>query len=484
MAAPHSDRIAQAVARLAAALVAPLAAVVLRVSGWSAPWLAPGLSVAAAATTALATALLLVAGLRRGELRMFIASTAAGSLSAGLAVAAVREVYARDVAPAASFGSAAPLAACLILGAILLPELHVRPGRPRLVAGVAVFVLVEASLAASVFLDVSQSAWATPMIVAGAALAGAALLAGVAGLLWSGRPSLVTSAALLAGAYLASTMSQPGSAGAVPGFIGLFAAGIALAWAAAPARGEATGSTEPMIEPLASPVLRLRPVTDEPGVPSRDREESLRLARELRGTIEELMQAHRTIELQREEIARASNVDPLTGVASRRALLERLHVEAATARRYSHPVAVVVIDIDAFSAINRDRGLAVGDAVLRELALRMRLRIRAADALGRSGGDSFLAILPHTDERGATVFADALRRRIIDKPVSTAAGDLTIAISIGVAIMRPGMELSDEELLAAAEEALASARAAGGNRIAFDRLHGLARIDDRRPQGA
>ena len=56
---------------------------------------------------------------------------------------------------------------------------------------------------------------------------------------------------------------------------------------------------------------------------------------------------------------------------------------------------------------------------------------------------------------------------------------MTVSLSIGIALMRPGMTLSGEELLAAAEEALASAKAAGGNRIAFDRLHGLARLDER-----
>ena len=65
----------------------------------------------------------------------------------------------------------------------------------------------------------------------------------------------------------------------------------------------------------------------------------------------------------------------------------------------------------------------------------------------------------------------------------TDAGELQAAISIGVAFVRPGMELSPDELLAAADEALASARAAGGNRIAFDRLHGLMRIDERRTAG-
>jgi diguanylate cyclase (GGDEF)-like protein len=208
-------------------------------------------------------------------------------------------------------------------------------------------------------------------------------------------------------------------------------------------------------------------------------DEALRLARELRGTIEELMHARRTIELQREEIARTATHDPLTGVPMRRIVLERLAIEAAESQRYTHPVAVVLVDVDGFTQLNHDHGVGVGDTVLRELALRLRLRMRAADALGRVGADSFMAILPHTDERGAAVFADALRRRLIARPIATEAGELTIGISIGVAFMRPGMSLTSDELLAAADEALASARAAGGNRIAFDRHHGLARLDER-----
>ncbi|HET7686695.1 MAG TPA: diguanylate cyclase [Candidatus Limnocylindria bacterium] len=208
--------------------------------------------------------------------------------------------------------------------------------------------------------------------------------------------------------------------------------------------------------------------------------EAARLARELRGTIEELLDARRTVELQRAEIERASQVDAVTGVESRRALLDRLRTEAAQGRRYSHPVALVVVDVDDFAAINRTHGLAVGDAVLRELALRLRLRVREADALGRLSGDCFAAILPHTDERGAAVFADAVLRRLVARPIETAAGPVAVTVSLGVALMRPGMDLDDEGLLAAADEALASARRGGGNRIAFDRRHGLIRLDEGR----
>jgi hypothetical protein len=103
--------------------------------------------------------------------------------------------------------------------------------------------------------------------------------------------------------------------------------------------------------------------------------ESERLGRELRGTIEELLQARRTIELQRQEIERAATVDALTGVPSRLAIMERLRIEVAQARRYLHPVAVALIDIDGFADINRAHGTAAGDTVLREIALRMRLQV-------------------------------------------------------------------------------------------------------------
>src|SRR6187399_945614 len=82
----------------------------------------------------------------------------------------------------------------------------------------------------------------------------------------------------------------------------------------------------------------------------------------------------------------------------RAAILERLHSEVAMARRYRHPLAVVLLDVDRFGAVNAEHGIAAGDAVLREVALRFRLRVREADALGRFGSDGFIATLPHTDE--------------------------------------------------------------------------------------
>jgi diguanylate cyclase (GGDEF)-like protein len=205
-----------------------------------------------------------------------------------------------------------------------------------------------------------------------------------------------------------------------------------------------------------------------------------RLARELRGTLEELLRARRTIELQRDELERSATVDLLTGVSSRGAIIDRLQTEIALARRYQHPIAIVLLDVDGFVEVNRRHGVAGGDTLLREVALRLRLRVRAADALGRAGSDGFLAILPHTDEDGAATFAAALRQRIGQRPVLLDEELMTVTVSAGVAIMRAGEDLDLDGLLARAIEALDSARSAGGDRIALDRLHGPARLDERR----
>jgi diguanylate cyclase (GGDEF)-like protein len=218
-------------------------------------------------------------------------------------------------------------------------------------------------------------------------------------------------------------------------------------------------------------------VVYDPGI-SADAE---RLGRELRGTIEELLQARRTVELQRSELERATTTDPLTGVASRGAIIDRLRVEVAQARRYQHSVAVVLLDVDHFGELNATHGIDAGDMVLREVALRARLRVRASDAIGRSGSDGLLAILPHTDEGGAATFADALRRRIGQRPIPLDGVEVGVTLSVGVAVMRGGDDLDADALLARAGEALDSARVAGGDRIALDRLHGLARLEAKEP---
>ena len=238
------------------------------------------------------------------------------------------------------------------------------------------------------------------------------------------------------------------------------------------APGARSGRRGPNGEPLELAFAALEGiavvVAGDLGASAAAREEAERLTRELRATLEELVQARRTIELQRTEIERAAATDALTGVESRDAIVRRLRIETAQAQRYDHPVAIVLVDVDAFTDLKREHGLDAGDAVLREVALRLRLRTRQADALGRIGGDAFLAILPHTDQDGAMAFAEGLRRRIAHAPLPTPAGELAVRASIGVAVMRHGDALDPDLLLARGDTALAAARRAGGDVVALD----------------
>jgi diguanylate cyclase (GGDEF)-like protein len=472
-----AEALARAGATLTAALLAPAAVAVLRlfpplsVAAPGAPgWLPIGLATLAAVSLGVAASLRLADGFRTGGGAAMLESAAFACLAVGLAAA---DFHAID-APATFADGGMPLAmaACgvLLLAARLLPP-FVLTQRGRRVAFVLLAITVEAVLAACLFAP--MPAELAPWFAAGAgALAAAAAV-----------PGPVLGVAVLAGAFAAMTAMRPGALDAAFPLAAMLAAGVMLSWPRVRTVAMATQPAQPMALPAAaSPALSARP--SMPVAQRTADDEAMRLARELRGTIQELLQTRRTVELQRAELAQSATHDSLTGVASRRSILERLIVEVAQSRRYAHPVAVMLLDVDRFSNLNQAHGHTVGDVVLRELALRLRLRMRAADALGRAGGDSFMAILPHTDERGAAVFADAVRQRLITSPIETDAGALTISISIGVAFVRPGMELSADELLGAADEALASAKAAGGNRIGFDRRHGLVRVEERRPSAS
>lgn len=468
-----ADALARAGATLTAALLAPAAVALLRLfpplslAAPGAPgWLGVSLAAMAALVMGTAASLRLADAFRTGGGAAMLESAAFASLAVGLAAGSFHAIGKPGEFP--DGGMPLAMAACGVLLLIprLLPAFVLTP-RGRRVSFVLLAITVEAVLAASLFAPVPAglAPWFSALA---AALAAAAAV-----------PGPVLGAGLLAGAFAAMTAMRPGALDAAFPLAAMVAAAVAVALPRArDEEGEEAAIRE---QPLAAPTTEapLAAVALAPRMPPVD-DEATRLARELRGTIEELLQARRIIELQREELGRTATHDPLTGVGSRRSVLERLAIEAAESRRYAHPVAVLLLDVDDFAALNHRHGLSIGDTVLRELALRLRLRMRAADALGRIGNDSFVAILPHTDERGAAVFADALRRRLISRPFTTDDGELSISVSIGVAFMRPGMELDAEELLAAADEALASARAAGGNRIAFDRRHGLVRLEDRR----
>jgi diguanylate cyclase (GGDEF)-like protein len=153
-------------------------------------------------------------------------------------------------------------------------------------------------------------------------------------------------------------------------------------------------------------------------------------------------------------------IDGLTGMLNRRALDQRLHELTAQARITGQPVAVIAGDIDHFKRVNDEHGHATGDAVLVEVAYRLRKALRAFDLAYRVGGEEFLVVLPGVDVPAAAKLAEQLRAAVAAEP----AVGLRITMSFGIA-GTVGPDLERERLLDAADTALYQAKGRGRDQV-------------------
>lgn len=166
------------------------------------------------------------------------------------------------------------------------------------------------------------------------------------------------------------------------------------------------------------------------------------------------------LELERRELLDLANLDPLTRALNRRKLSEVLDDEASRAARYGTPLSLVLLDIDHFKAINDTRGHDAGDAVLVELASRLRAGLRKVDRLARFGGEEFVVVAPGIDLARAAELAERLRLAVAGAPFA-AAGRVTA--SFGLAQFVPPE--APEATLSRADQALYRAKAGGRNRV-------------------
>ena len=161
--------------------------------------------------------------------------------------------------------------------------------------------------------------------------------------------------------------------------------------------------------------------------------------------------------------------DTLTGLSNRRYMETHLAtlVEQAAAR--GKPMAVLLVDIDHFKAVNDTHGHDAGDDVLREFALRIRKSIRNIDLACRYGGEEFIIVMPETDMAVATTVAERLRRRIASEPFAIQQGtrSLDVTISIGIAALA-GPTDNAAAILKRADMALYRAKRDGRNRVVPD----------------
>ena len=127
--------------------------------------------------------------------------------------------------------------------------------------------------------------------------------------------------------------------------------------------------------------------------------------------------------------------DELTGLYNRRYFERHLTLMLDKAREQDRDMAVMLIDMDFFKAVNDTHGHAVGDAVLREFALRLRRNIRGVDLACRFGGEEFVVLMPDTDFQQAQGVAERVRAAVSERPFDVGGGrSLTITISLGVGI--------------------------------------------------
>jgi two-component system, cell cycle response regulator len=156
--------------------------------------------------------------------------------------------------------------------------------------------------------------------------------------------------------------------------------------------------------------------------------------------------------------------DALTKAFNKKYFLDRLEREFRFAKRHKQPLALLMFDVDAFRRLNDERGAQAGDYVLATIAGQVHHVIRSEDVFARYGGDEFAVICRATDGPGAVLFADRVRAELTACSFSHDGDPLVVTVSTGIAAMEP--EHPDAmSLLAATEEALAHARAAGRDRV-------------------
>ncbi|MEW6542641.1 MAG: diguanylate cyclase [Nitrospirota bacterium] len=184
-----------------------------------------------------------------------------------------------------------------------------------------------------------------------------------------------------------------------------------------------------------------------------------------------LRAGQRILDLQAELIAAReafqaqATHDPLTGLWNRAAIFETLGQEFARAKREQAAIGVVLADLDSFKQVNDTYGHLAGDRVLCEAARRMSAAVRPYDAIGRYGGEEFLAVLPGCNGPDAVAVAERVREALERASVEVAEGQIVpITASLGVAAGRGDDAGEPDALVKAADAALYRAKESGGNR--------------------
>ncbi|GMU54839.1 MAG: hypothetical protein AMXMBFR33_39850 [Candidatus Xenobia bacterium] len=165
-----------------------------------------------------------------------------------------------------------------------------------------------------------------------------------------------------------------------------------------------------------------------------------------------------------QDMYRSANLDGLTGVLNRRSFMSRLSEELSAARRHRTEYSLALLDVDHFKKVNDQHGHPAGDAVLVELAHRLKETLRAEDLVGRYGGEEFVVLLRQVPFASAEATAERVRKVVEATPFTLPDGTLLpVTTSIGLSPLL--IEQEPGATLEAADQALYQAKRAGRNRV-------------------
>jgi len=188
---------------------------------------------------------------------------------------------------------------------------------------------------------------------------------------------------------------------------------------------------------------------------------------ELRARIRVQLRNRRTLEMlqrvrtERDSLQKDAQIDPLTGLLNRRSLEADVGARCQEGKRFG----VLFMDIDHFKSINDRYGHAAGDRVLAALGTTLRSTLRPEDAVGRYGGEEFVALIADAGPESARLVAERLRLQVESMP-PVPGGPSRVTLSVGTTVHDPQKQRESEvELMRRADAALYAAKRSGRNRV-------------------
>jgi diguanylate cyclase (GGDEF)-like protein/PAS domain S-box-containing protein len=170
------------------------------------------------------------------------------------------------------------------------------------------------------------------------------------------------------------------------------------------------------------------------------------------------------IKTHEQHLEHIAHYDVLTTLPNRVLLADRLQQAMTQAQRHEQPVAVVLLDLDGFKAVNDRYGHEAGDHLLVTVATRMKQLLREGDTLSRLGGDEFVAVLPDLADVEASVPMITRLLTAVAEPVDLGHLVLQVSASLGVTFYPQSVEIDADQLLRQADQAMYQAKQAGKNR--------------------